>query len=365
MRITLTIPSMSSGGAEHVMSILANNWAQNHDVTLITVTATDGDFYPLDKNIHRIGLGKAAMSGNVLSATVRNLNRIFEIRKRLKQRKPDVTISFLDRMNVVTLLAAFGLNIPVIISERIDPRQLSPGRGWIWLRRNVYRLASAVVVLTEELKQVLADIVPAKKLHVIPNPAMRKEAMDETQAEVTIPSPFVAAMGRLVPQKGFDMLLQAFHLCSHAEQWSLVIMGEGEERQKLMAIIRELGLENRVFMPGRLRRPDLVMSKAEFFVLSSRFEGFPNAVIEAMACGLPVISFDCPTGPNVIIHDGKDGILVPREDITALARAMQSLISDASQRNQLGIEARKVVNNFSESKIMEKWQDLIRQVIAQ
>jgi len=365
MRIALVIPSMSSGGAERVMSILANFWAARGDeVTLITLGSLDLDFYNLDSRINRVALDVLCKSSTTLDAIKNNCIRLIKLRKAVHKTRPEVIISFMDSMSVVTLLSTIGMSIPVVVSEHIDPRQKPPPGIWNFLRRWTYSLTSAVVVLTSELREVVNEFVPEKKLHVIPNPAIPVPKASDLKPPFILPSHFVIAMGRLTPQKGFDFLLDAFALCTHTS-WSLVILGEGPDREGLETQIKQLNLGSRVFLPGNISEPAVILRKSGLFVLSSRFEGFPMALVEAMSCGLPVVSFDCPTGPGDIIRDGYDGVLVPPGDVGALMKEMDRMMGDKEERKKLAGCAKEVIDRFSIEKIIGKWDDLLNKVTMQ
>ena len=365
MKITLVIFSLSSGGAERVMSIIANYWSERGEiVSIITIDSVDRDFYSLHERINRVGLNIAGESTTLWSAVKNNFSRLKMLRSAIQETKPDIVISFLDRMSVLTLVATRGLSLPIVVSEHIDPRQLPPGGVWNSLRRWTYRWASAVVVLTSELRNVLSEFVDEKRLYVIPNPALPTKHSKEAAIPFDLPKPFIVAMGRLVVQKGFDLLLEAFCHFNNTN-WSLVILGEGPERKHLESITEELGIRSRVYIPGRISDPSCVLRRGEFFVLSSRFEGFPMAILEAMSCGLPVISFDCPTGPREIISDGVDGVLVPPGDVTALAEAMNRLMEDGGERKRLANRANKVTDKFSLENVMARWLRLINVVIGE
>ncbi len=175
----------------------------------------------------------------------------------------------------------------------------------------------------------------------------------------------LVAMGRLVPQKGFDLLLRAFAQCAATySDWTLRLLGEGAEEKNLRALASELGIGDQVEFAGLVRNAHVVLHRADLFVLSSRFEGMPNALLEAMACGLPVVSFDCPSGPRDVIRHGVDGLLVPPENVEDLATALDQLMSSESERKRLGSSARAVVERFSLERVLRMWDEALTAAIA-
>jgi glycosyltransferase involved in cell wall biosynthesis len=173
----------------------------------------------------------------------------------------------------------------------------------------------------------------------------------------------MTAMGRLTHQKGFDLLLQAFsRIAERHPDWQLLILGEGDLRNDLERQRAELGLTDRVQLPGVVIDPYPVLRSSDMFVMASRFEGFPYALLEAMACGLPVIYADCPSGPGEIINNGSDGILTPTGDVEALAIAMDRLMNDEGERQRLAGRAPEAMQRFSLSKTVDAWEELFAQV---
>lgn len=363
MRITLIISSLGPGGAERVISIMANYWAEHgQNVTLVTVGSQETDFYTLDPRVRRVGLHMMRDSSNFFAAVWGNVLRVWRLRQTIRDSHPDVILSFVDKTNVLALVSSLGLRKPVITSERIDPRQYEIGLIWEGLRRIVYPRAAAVVVQTHGVRSWAERLVNRTRVYVIPNPVQVPATSIECNGAQKLENSrqIVAAMGRLDRQKGFDLLLKAFARCAEQHtDWSLMILGEGDERASLEAIASELGIKDRVTMPGRTRDPFRILRGTDLFVLSSRYEGFPNALVEAMACKLPVICTDCPSGPRDIVRDGVDGILVPPNDVNALAEVMDRLMANQTERRYLAAHAVKVTERFGVDKVMNMWDELL------
>ncbi len=355
---------MTSGGAERVMSTLANHWvAQGDDVTLITLMPSSYDFYKLDSRITRIALNLAADSPTLLKALENTAKRIIGLRRAIRKTEPDIVISFMDVMNITTLLATRGMPIPVIVAEHTNTDAFPPPGIWKKLRPLTYPWAAATVVLTERGRKMATGFAPLDKIHIIPNPALAvKEDDSDNAPAIELPSPFIVTMWRLSHEKGFDFMLEAFAKVED-RTWSLVIMGEGAERSSLETMANRLGIANRVHFTGNVKNPASILRRADIFVMSSRVEGFPNALIEAMCCKLPVISFDCPTGPAEIIRDGIDGLLVPAGQPDLLANAINDLIENPKRRHELALKAPEVAKRFSLKEITAKWQNLFKGVL--
>ena len=357
MRLTLVISSMSTGGAERTMAYLANAWAaKDWPVTLMTLDATPS-FYALDPRINFRPLGMTGNSPNLLAAVKNNLRRVGTLRSAIRAARPAAVISFMDTTNVLTILAVQGLGLPVIVAEFVHPAQHPIGRCWDRLRRLLYARATRLIVQTERNLEYYPRSIK-RIARVIPNPVMvPKEAQGSVLGHAAGKSKVLIAMGRLVEQKGFDLLLHAFsRIASKHPAWNLNIWGEGAKRSELEALIAKLGLEQRARLCGVTRQPFERMRESDLFVLSSRFEGLPNVLCEAMACGLPVISFDCPTGPREMINDGLDGILVRDGDVHELAAAMDRLMGDELARKRLSQQAVQVAERFSVEKIAKMWE---------
>jgi glycosyltransferase involved in cell wall biosynthesis len=356
MRLALVISALGAGGAERVIVTLANAWAaRGWQVALITFeTPGTQPYYPVDPRVALRQLGVPSVGHPRWRAIRQALRRVSALRQALRAAAPDVVISFLAKINVLTVLASRGLAFPVVVSERNNPERQRFRGTWSWLRERLYGTAWCVVTPS---RGVLASF-PAKiraRGRVIPNPVdLASAAIPRTGAARLV------AVGRLVHQKGFDLLLQAFcRIAPEHPEWTLTIWGEGDQRAALEALCARLGLAERVRLPGLTERPGQWVEAADIFVLSSRYESFGNVITEAMVVGLPVIAFDCPWGPGDILRDGEDGLLVPPEDVDALAAAIRRLIADADLRRRLGAAAARNVQRFARDAIIAQWEALV------
>jgi GalNAc-alpha-(1->4)-GalNAc-alpha-(1->3)-diNAcBac-PP-undecaprenol alpha-1,4-N-acetyl-D-galactosaminyltransferase len=365
MKVTLVIGSMESGGAERVMSILANYWATHGwEVTLLTlVDRTNPPFYQLEPQIHLKQLGVVGKEPNLLAAVQARWQRIAVLRAAIITSQPDVVISFMNTVNVLVLMASWNLNIPTIISEHIYPAFTDANKFGQLLMKWTYRYADRVTLLTQNALPFYPATQGYRSI-VMPNPVLTP-APDVSTTQL-LPTPTLVAMGRLHPQKGFDLLLKAFaQIQPKYPDWHLTILGEGAMRQELENLRTQLGLIDRVHLPGSVQNVNAYLRQADLFVMPSRFEGFPMALCEAMACGLPVLATDCLSGPSEIVRNGIDGVLVAVADVDALARGLDALMSDPAQRQQLAQAAPQVLERFGLERVMGMWTDAVKQVIAE
>lgn len=360
MRLTLIVSSLGPGGAERVFTLLANRWAaQGHEVSLLTLAGREiSPFFALDERINLIPLGISSASTGIFSAVIANFGRARALRRAVSDSAPDAIVSFQDTTNILTLLACSSLGKPIIVSERVDPTRYSIGRIWSLLRTRVYPHAHHLVVQT---RAAYNNLPPAQKQRAttIPNPVLPTSDQDVTPVASR---PLLAAAGRFTPQKGFDILLRAFaKLHTSHPSWTLSIFGQGDDQDELENLAKELGIADRVIFPGKVDNLPAHLRHADLFALPSRFEGFPNVLLEAMASGLPCIAADCPSGPAEIITHEQNGLLIPPDNPTALTEALDRLISDETLRTALGQQATKVVDRFSLERVGAMWDALLPQ----
>ena len=356
MRLVLVIAGLEAGGAERVLSTLANAWvAEGHEVVLITYAPGGADFYPLDTRVRRLGLDMLRTVPHPLLGLWRMATRVWRLRVCLRAERPTVVVSFTTSVNLETLMACRGLGLAVVVSERTEPARQVLDRVRRGLRQRLYPWADAVVVQSPAIAAWFQQAIPAARVTVIPNPV----ATVEFPLAAAAGNRQIMALGRLVPLKGFDLLLRAFARSQAAALgWRLSIVGEGAERARLTALAGELGIGEWVSLPGLLGEPAREYARSPIFVLSSRYEGFPNALLEAMAHGCAVLSFACPSGPAAIVDDGESGLLVAPEDVTALAAGLDRLLVCEALRIRLGNGARLAVVPLAPARVLARWQVL-------
>lgn len=365
MRILLAISTLGAGGAERVITILANELARRgHGITLLTLDRASQAFYGTGTAVSRIGLDLVTRSGSLGTRVYWNVRRVGRIRRTIAELRPDVIVSFITEMNVITILACAGLGIPIVISERIDPREHPLSGAWSMLRRATYSRVRVLVVQTPDVASWCREHWSVRSVVAIPNP------VTETAPRRHNPScrarPFLLGVGRLDQQKGFDVLIRSFALlATQLHELDLCIAGEGPESSNLRLLARQLNVSDRVIFLGQVRNIEQLMTDAFAFVLSSRYEGFPNVLLEALSNGAATIATDCRSGPRQILRGGQFGLLVPPDDPVTLASAVRQLWSDSALRTQLRVNARHAVRPYSIDAVLGSWEQVLVQAVHQ
>lgn len=346
-RITYIIGSMGKGGAERVISILANRYASKGWKVDILMLLDDKCEYDLKNGIELIPIV------NKERARLLQLPKwLLSIRRYVKVNKPDRIVSFVARINLITIIACIGLNQRIIISERNDPA--ADGRS-MFVKYSTYLLypySKAIVFQTKWAQSCFPKEIQKKSI-VIPNPIkVTVEALMNKQKKIV-------SVGRLSEQKNHEMLINAFFkIYKMHPEYRLYIYGEGNLRDSLTRQIHNLNLDDKVFLPGTVSNIHEMIADAEIFVLSSDYEGLSNALLEAMMMGLPCISTDC-AGSNEVIEDEKNGLLVPVGNTEKLTEAINRLINNKEFAAELGKGAKASSVIFNCENVIRKWEMVI------
>lgn len=352
------ISDLGAGGAQRVLSLLANAWVRRgHAVTIITFErAEEQAFFPLAGGIAVRRLALRADAASAAHAVALNVGRLRAVRRAIRTEAPDIVVSFLDQVNVIVLLATIGLGVPVLACERTDPFVAPLPRFWSLARRATYRLARAVVVQTAAIARFFEPWLRGRVV-VIPNPLPPVAASEKAGGGGgTASRKTVLSVGRLSEEKHFDLLISAFgRVAGRFPEWTLIIAGDGPMRTDLERLRADLGLTERVILPGLLREIGPMYGKADIFALSSRFEGFPNALCEAVAHGLPAVATDCSSSVADLVRDGHSGFVVANGSEEALADALGRLMADPELRQRFGRETAEVGERFSLERVLASW----------
>ena len=342
------VSSLDDGGAQRVISILASRMVQKGmDVEIVTYLDAPV-LYPIHSEVKITCVQKETEKKSLIS-------NLLWLRSYFKE-NAEIVLSFLAPFNMIALVATMGLRVPIVVADRNDPAKV-PGNKVIRIARDIlYVFADQVVVQTEANKAYFK--VLSKKTTVIYNHVDLKEytglGLKSEKDKI------IVSAGRLMPQKNQKMLIDAFSaIMKKFPEYQLVIYGEGNYREELESYVKALKLEERVFMPGSVTDLYDKMKSAELFVLSSDYEGMPNALIEAMCMGLPVISTKV-SGATDLINHGKNGLLTEVGDKKEMENAMEQMLSDENLREQMAIEAVQLAEMLRTDEILQQWQKIIR-----
>ncbi|CAO5675697.1 MAG: GalNAc-alpha-(1-_4)-GalNAc-alpha-(1-_3)-diNAcBac-PP-undecaprenol alpha-1,4-N-acetyl-D-galactosaminyltransferase [Holosporales bacterium] len=362
-KLTFIISSMRSGGAERVMASLVNHFVEiGYDVTLILFTpASEKRFYEIDERVHVKALDCLSYNQSIFVYIKNIFYCLFVLRKALKKISPDCIISFLESVNIATLMANYGLKIPVIVSERIDPHFHRVFAVYRFARKVLYPLSTFIVMQTKGAAKYFSDHF-LKKIKIIPNPIRALMDMKE-HAHSSYYCFKIINVARLVDFKNQATLIKAFSLfLKEYPNSQLEIYGEGDRKEALEHLIKGLNLEENVFLKGNYRPIEEKLIDADIFVFPSFYEGFPNALLEAMSVGLPVIASNV-TGNNDLVTHGENGLLFDPNNINELYKKMIEM-TDFTLRGKLAENAKEVNDLYREEKIYKQWQDLIEEACA-
>lgn len=360
MRLTIVLSNVRGGGSVWSAVQWANVWAARGDtVSIITLFPSmgEGAYFQMHKNITwvRLDIDDRPTSSRLMAAW-RILRGLFLVRRAVSRTRPDLVLAFDGPVNTRTLMACLGLRVPLVVMEQAHPGYYHFGAFWERWRDRLYPRAAAVANLTRAAGEWCAERFGPGLYPVIHNPVYPVSL----RAELDHPGPYRIITGaRMVEQKRLDLLIEAFfRVAGKHPQWSLVIYGDGPLRPELEQMVAEKGLRERVHMPGWTARMSEEMANSDLFALSSAYEGFGNVIAESLAVGVPVVSFDCPSGPGDIIRHGVDGLLARPMDPQDLADCLDRVMGDKDLRLRMGARAVEVLERFPMSRTLELWDDL-------
>lgn len=349
MRIAFFIGSMGKGGAERVISILANDYVDkgwNVDVVMLLADRVEHELRPQIRIIPIIGYSQRYVK-NILSWLIR-------IRRYINSERPDRVVSFVGRINALVLTATLGMRLPVVVSERNDPKHDGRGRAMLWYCNKIYRRARKIVFQNRH-EQGCFDASLNDKGTIIPNPVYVTAVKGEEG-----PGPIIATAGRLSPQKNHYMLIDAMRILH--EKYPLIkcrIYGDGHLKDTLQQYIDAKELTSTVTLEGNRRDIHERLADCSVFVLTSNFEGLSNALIEAMMMGLPCITTDYP-GADELIVDKVNGLIVPREDAKTLAMKIEMIIQNPELKNALSAGAMESSVQYRMEPVLKLWEQVIQ-----
>lgn len=341
---------------------MANYWARDENsVTIFTLEAGES-FYSLVPGVQHISLGKKLPNGAFrkswhLLCCSRNLYR------HLRQFQPQVLVAFLDIAILLAIIVTRFLPTKVIVSERSNPYVRKTNRWLQPLNHKLYHSTDCLVLQTHRIAETFPTL--KNRITVVPNPVPPPpHQIPDDSYPASLKAKTIVCIGRLNSLKQYDKVMRAFHQFTRDKaDWKLIILGEGEERARLEHLRAELHLEEAVSLPGTTKNPQEVLARSSIFMLSSQFEGFPNALCEAMAVGLPSVATRCPYGPEEIIQHGQNGWLVPVDNPASWAEALETITSDISLYQKLGIGAKKIVRTYSIESVMQQWEQVLHTAI--
>lgn len=363
-KILFHLTCLEQGGAERVVSNLSNRFVKDGYEVVVTTQWNGKNEFVLDDRVKRIHVGpkESDSKRNRLSKAIR---RIMYLRAVIKEEKPDVVISFLKSNNYRSLIANLGTGLPNIIAVRNDPKSDYSTKADKVLIPLLYPFADGAVFQTDEQKEFFPEYVQ-KRAEVILNPVHNKYIHAEHPDEK---EKLVVQSGRLVGFKNQEMLIRAFvKVHEKHPDYKLKFYGRDAAdgtKEKLEALIQEKNAFAYVELMGASDELEKVIPQAEIYAFSSYYEGLPNALIEAMALGMPVVATDCPCGgPRTLITHEYNGLLIPVNDENAMAENICRLIEDKELAKRLGTNARKISDRVNEEAVIEQWKKYIDNVIA-
>ena len=373
-RILFFMYDLGGGGAERVLVNIIRNIDRRRFIPVLYLFSKKGTLLPL-----------VPRDTEIISLDDVHVPEIFglwffflfkRIRDQLRGIRPDILLSFMWYPNAIAIIVQKLMrgNVKVIVSERTSTSIYSSKRDNNWrnfIIRFLYPRANLIISPSRKIaKDIISQTGLGSKVLVIHNPVDISAISEHAKEEIDHKwyrkkESIVIAVGRLGNEKGFDYLIKAIALLAgEGIQCKLIILGDGKEKENLLRLVEKLGLNDRVSFEGFQENPYKYLARSTVFVLSSLYEGFPNVLLEAMALGIPSVATRCPTGPDEIITEGVDGILVPPADEKAIADAIKKLLLDEDLRKRLSEAGKRRIQDFAVEKIVKQYEDAIESVCA-
>lgn len=353
MKILFYINILSNGGAERVISTLANNLSEDNEVIIVNSFRTNNEYFLKEKINHLY------LDNNIYSSRLKkNINRIYLLRRILKKEKPDIAVAFMAEPNFRLLIAGFGLKTKTVISIRNDPEKEYPSFFMKMIAKTLFCLADGIVFQTKEAQKWFPNFIQ-KKSKIIFNPVAdrfygRKRDYADKHGLVMV--------GRLTEQKNYFLAIDAMKDLKNKISDNLYIYGAGEMEEILKQYIYESGLSERVYLLGNHKNIADELDKYKLFLMTSDYEGMPNSLMEAMAEGMPCISSDCPCGGPRELLDSR--CLFPVENKEKLIQLILDLINDKNKLLEYAVMNQNKAKQFSENVICNCWLDYFKGMVS-
>ena len=361
MKIGFLIHDLSSGGAERATVSLSNYFADHgNEVEIITFKKGDS-FYPVNETV---GISCAGFDEIEHSASFKRLlgtlKRMFRLRSLVKSKNLDCLIGMSFSMTWYAVFATIFTSVVAVGTERNNPYKYKATKFNSFMRKLFYHLCGGFIFQTEKSSEFFTEKLKDRDI-IIPNAIFNEQIYELKPPQKR--EKIICAVGRLTQQKRFDLLIDAFaKIADKLPEYKLLIFGEGELRNELEAQSEKLGLKDRVLLPGANSQAVKLVNRTSVFVLSSDLEGMPNALMEAMAMGVPCVSTRCDMGPEELIEHGKNGLLVDTGDVTALAASIMAIATDNELAEKLSENGRKMLKTHSIEAISEKWLEYLKKI---
>ncbi len=359
MNIMFLVSSLQFGGAERVATTLCNAWTKSgHKVTLIaTYSGLDPCFFSLEPEIDLKYL--ASDMDCIFGNSASSIGRLYKLRQMILTCKPDVVVSFLPSANIMAILATIGIRVPVIVSERTDPEFFPQPFIWKKLCKYLYQYADVLTVQTDAVAKKVPKLFNGiTQVRVVANPLpfSRQQYIKSPPSKTKT----VVSLSRLTESKQIEHIISAFaDVTEDFPEWQLKIYGDGPSRQNLQHVADLSGCKSQIQFCGDTKDPWSTLVDADIFMMTSRFEGFPNALLEALGLAVPSIVYDCPSGPAEITEYGSIARLVPLDDQLRLTCELRDLMEHDDRRIELGAAAKDIVHDkYHLAKVVQVWEDI-------